>query len=53
MRLIQHKFGEVNSNLATKLENLNSVQLGALGEALLDFSSIDDLTTWLYGMNVF
>jgi hypothetical protein len=47
VRLIQHKFGEVSSNLATKIDNLNSLQLEALGEALLDFSAVDDLTNWL------
>ena len=53
MRLIQHKFGEVNSNLVTKIENLNGLQLEALGEALLDFYSIDDLTNWLDEVKVF
>ena len=47
MRLIQHKFGKVNSNLASKINNLNGLQLEALGEALLDFSSVGDLINWL------
>ena len=47
MRQIKHKFGEVNSALVEKIESLNSSQLEDLGEALLDFSTIDDLVNWL------
>ena len=46
MRQIKHKFGEVNSALVEKIESLNSSQLEDLGEALLDFSTIDDLVNW-------
>lgn len=47
IRQIKHKFGEVNSALVEKIESLNSSQLEDLGEALLDFSTIDDLVNWL------
>jgi Domain of unknown function (DUF4351) len=46
-RQLTRRFGELESLLLTTLDNLTIDQLESLGEALLDFTSIDDLTHWL------
>jgi len=47
MRLIKRKFGAPDRELTTKIANLPLEQLENLGEELLDFKTIDDLTHWL------
>lgn len=47
LRLLQRKFGELNPKIEKQIQELNSPQLEALGEALLDFASVDDLRLWL------
>jgi Domain of unknown function (DUF4351) len=47
MRLLKHKFGEIDSNVEARIKGLSSPQLEDLSEALLDFDRVADLTTWL------
>jgi predicted transposase YdaD len=47
MRQIRRKFGEPDRELTTKIASLSLEQLESLGEELLDFQTIPDLTHWL------
>ncbi|MDY6896501.1 MAG: DUF4351 domain-containing protein [Cyanobacteriota bacterium] len=47
LRLLTRKFGETSAEVEQKIQALSTTQLEDLGEALLDFSSQNDLTTWL------
>lgn len=47
LRQLTRKVGELPSSIAEQLEQLSIVQLESLGEALLEFSSLTDLETWL------
>jgi Domain of unknown function (DUF4351) len=47
LRLLVRKLGSVPPDLRLKIEDLSVSQLEALGDALLDFSAIADLATWL------
>jgi predicted transposase YdaD len=46
MRLLRRKIGELNPEVEAKVRELPDSQLEALSEALLDFTSIDDLIYW-------
>jgi predicted transposase/invertase (TIGR01784 family) len=46
MRLLRHKFGEIDPDVEAQIQKLASPQLEDLGEALLDFEQLEDLTTW-------
>ncbi|MDF5714367.1 MAG: DUF4351 domain-containing protein [Rhizonema sp. NSF051] len=41
--------GEIEHTLVERLQGLSVEELEALGEALLDFTSVADLTSWLEG----
>lgn len=47
LRLLNRRFETIAPELQTQIEGLSIPQLEALGEALLDFSTLSDLTTWL------
>ena len=47
LRLLTRKVGLIDDQTNDRISNLSIVKLESLGEALLDFRSIDDLTTWL------
>ena len=47
LRLLCRKVGELSITVQSQIDRLSVPQLEDLGEALLDFSSIEDLTTWL------
>ncbi|MEO1432429.1 MAG: DUF4351 domain-containing protein [Cyanobacteria bacterium J06633_8] len=47
MRLLNRRIGNINSQTQQRIDALSTTQLEDLGEALLDFSSPNDLTTWL------
>lgn len=47
LRLLTKRFGEVPSDLNSQISRLSLEHLEALGEALLDFVSLDDLAVWL------
>jgi predicted transposase/invertase (TIGR01784 family) len=46
-RLLDRKLGTLPSEIRSTVNTLSLLQLEALGEALLDFGSIDDLSQWL------
>jgi predicted transposase/invertase (TIGR01784 family) len=47
LRLLNRRLGEISSTLSQQIRELSLEQLETLGEALLDFTSLTDLTTWL------
>jgi hypothetical protein len=47
IRLLNRRFGEIDSSLIERVQGLSVDQIEALAEALLDFSSLNDLETWL------
>lgn len=47
LRLLNRKFGVLSDRPIDQINQLSVIQIEALGEALLDFQSIADLTTWL------
>jgi len=47
MRLLTRRLGELEPTLQEKVQGLSLAQVEALGEALLDFSQMADLVTWL------
>ncbi len=47
LRLVNRRFGGVPTQLSTRIAQLNVSQLEDLGEALLDFTNLEDLETWL------
>jgi Uma2 family endonuclease len=47
IRQLTRKFGSINDRTIDRINALSIEQLDSLGEALLDFGSIDDLTAWL------
>ncbi len=46
-RLLNRRFGELEEAIGIQISSLTIDKLEALGEALLDFTTIDDLTQWL------
>ena len=47
LRLLARRVGPIPSERETQIRQLSLTQLEALGEALLDFSEVSDLTAWL------
>lgn len=47
LRQLNRRLGEIDSSLISRINGLSIEQLEALGEALLDFTSVADLETWL------
>ena len=47
LRLLTHKFGQIPLELRSQIEQLSLAQLEALGKALLDFSTPQELSRWL------
>ncbi|MEH2041399.1 DUF4351 domain-containing protein [Nostoc sp.] len=47
LRLLNRRIGEIDASLIGRIKGLSIEQLENLGEALLDFSSVADLETWL------
>ncbi|MEB3292977.1 MAG: DUF4351 domain-containing protein, partial [Synechococcales bacterium] len=45
--LLNHKFGELSDGTIDRIKGLSIPDIESLSKALLDFSSIEDLTTWL------
>ncbi len=46
-RLLNRRLGNVSDTEVERLRGLSIEELEALGEALLDFTSVADLTSWL------
>ena len=49
LRLLKRRLGQLAPEMRSQIQQLRVAQLEELGEALLDFSSIQDLTDWLQG----
>jgi predicted transposase YdaD len=47
IRLLNRRFGEIDSSLIDKIRMLTIEQLDNLADVLLDFADIADLVTWL------
>jgi hypothetical protein len=47
LRLLNRRIGEIDASLIERVKGLSIEQLENLGEALLDFSSVADLSAWL------
>jgi predicted transposase YdaD len=47
LRLLQRRFGAVDEVLAAQIQALEIEQLESLAEALLDFTTLNDLVLWL------
>ncbi|MBD2212096.1 DUF4351 domain-containing protein [Nostoc linckia FACHB-104] len=47
LRLLQKRFGNLPESLRLRIQTLSLNQLEELGEALLDFTAIEDLLSWL------
>jgi predicted transposase YdaD len=47
LKLLDRKLGMIPPDIRSQVESLSASQLEVLGEALLEFSAIADLTTWL------
>ncbi|GCL60185.1 DUF4351 domain-containing protein [Microcystis aeruginosa] len=47
LRQIKRKLGEINPSLETKIMDLSIDDVEVLGEALFDFSTVEDLINWL------
>ncbi|MGB3205245.1 MAG: Rpn family recombination-promoting nuclease/putative transposase [Crinalium sp.] len=47
MRQLNRKLGEINSRLIEQIQLLTTEKIELLGEALISFSEIPDLVTWL------
>ena len=47
LHLLNHKFGELPDRTITQIDALSTRRIKQLGEALLDFSSIANLISWL------
>ena len=49
LRLLNRRVGNIPDALLSQIQGLSVEQLEALGDALLDFSSLADLSRWLQG----
>lgn len=47
LRLLNRRFGKIDSLIIERLQVLSTEQLESLGEEFLDFSNISDLVAWL------
>jgi hypothetical protein len=47
LRQLNRRFGEIKSSLIEQIQLLSIEQLENLADALLDFSQVADLETWL------
>ncbi|KAB8334940.1 DUF4351 domain-containing protein [Scytonema tolypothrichoides VB-61278] len=51
MRQLNRRLGEISPQLKGRIENLSTPELENLGEALLDFSSVEDLEAWFENLS--
>jgi len=47
IRQLTRRFGELDSSLVDRIKTFNIEKLDNLADALLEFSTINDLATWL------
>ncbi|KAF3889280.1 MULTISPECIES: DUF4351 domain-containing protein [Nostocales] len=50
LKLLNRRVGQLPETITQQVENLSVQELEALGEALLDFTSLADIETWLTGV---
>jgi hypothetical protein len=50
-RLLSKRIGNISPELQARISQLSFIQLEELAEAVLDFSSVADLVTWLQGVS--
>ena len=48
LRQLRRRFGSITPEIETQIQTLTIPQLEALAEALLDFTDVTALTTWLH-----
>ena len=46
-RMLNRRFGEIDSSIIERIKLLSTEQLEALGEDFLSFSNVSDLVNWL------
>jgi Domain of unknown function (DUF4351) len=51
LRMLDRKLGSIPDQTLAQVNTLSIARLDCLGDALLDFESMDDLTTWLDDQN--
>ncbi len=51
LRQLTRRLGTLPTSVETQVQALELLQLEALGEALLDFAKLSDLTDWLQGIS--
>ncbi len=49
LHLLKYRFPALDASLETRIRSLSIEQLESLGEALLDFTQLDQVTIWLEG----
>lgn len=47
LRLLKHRFGELEPELEERIAGLSSRKLETFGDALLDFSTLAEVKEWL------
>jgi predicted transposase/invertase (TIGR01784 family) len=47
LRLLKKRFGEINEETSSEIQNLSIEDLESLGEDFLEFDSLEDLENWL------
>jgi hypothetical protein len=47
VRLLNRRLGELPARYSSQIQQLTVMQLEDLGEALLDFTTVADLDSWL------
>jgi hypothetical protein len=47
LRQLKRRIGELSPVIQTQIQALSLAQIESLGEALLDFTSVEDLTVWM------
>ena len=48
LKLLNRRIGLISPEFEQKIRDLSLEQLESLGEALLDFQTLDDLINWFY-----
>lgn len=46
-RQIRRRFGDISAEVENQIQSLSIEQLENLGEAIVEFSDIDDILQWL------
>ncbi|WP_404789323.1 DUF4351 domain-containing protein [Altericista sp. CCNU0014] len=52
LRLLTRRIGEIAPDLTSQVEDLSIAQVEALGEALLEFTALDNLVEWLRSQSI-